>query len=625
MRSWVLSLLATGVLCAQPYQPTPDELNQVRARLADLTDRPHRLESRPDALRADVEVYAKAAQWILRYPEEFYAKAYLANTLKDLDHGIARARELEAGNPSWPARKGRLVRAYRSAVDGSIQPYALIIPESYDGHRAVRLDLVLHGRGATLNEVSFIAAHESETPAPAGQDFITLEVFGRGNNAYRWAGEADVFEALDAVQKHYRIDPDRVVLRGFSMGGAGAWHLGLHHPARWAAMEAGAGFTETKRYAKLAEIPPYQEATLHIYDAVDYSLNAQDLPVVGYGGEIDPQLQASTNIREDLARLGFHFRHEGLDWFATDLQALFLVGPQTAHKFHPESKKVSDEFLNRAAARGRAAHPEHFHFVTYTPRYNGWPWVNVSGLERQYERAELDVKHSAAATAITTTNIASLEITQPGEVTLDGKRFPAGPMAFEKVRGAWRASQPGGTSLRKRHGLEGPIDDAFLEPFVCVRPTGTPMSPAAGDYAKRALGQFARNFAKYFRGDIRTIDDRSLTESDIAGSNLILFGDPAGNAVIGRILKKLPLRWTAQTVKLGGKEFSASDHVPVLIYPNPLNPKKYVVINSGHTFGEADLKGTNALLYPRLGDYAVLNLDGTVATAGLFDESWQIP
>jgi hypothetical protein len=165
----------------------------------------------------------------------------------------------------------------------------------------------------------------------------------------------------------------------------------------------------------------------------------------------------------------------------------------------------------------------------------------------------------------------------------------------------------------------------LMQPFVCVRPTGTPMSQAAGDYAKRALDQFARNFAKYFRGDIRTIDDRSLTESDIARSNLILFGDPADNAVIGRILKKLPLRWTAQTLKLGGKEFNASDHVPVLIYPNPLNPKKYVVINSGHTFGETDLKGTNALLYPRLGDYAVLNANGTVAMAGLFDESWQIP
>jgi hypothetical protein len=278
-------------------------------------------------------------------------------------------------------------------------------------------------------------------------------------------------------------------------------------------------------------------------------------------------------------------------------------------------------------AKGRNEHPEHLRFVTYTPRYDGWPWVRIGSLERQYERAELDVKRSVGATAIRTTNISRLEITLPGEVTLDGKRFHANPMAFQKIHGVWAAGSPGGKpALRKRHGLQGPIDDAFLDGFVCVRPTGSPMSAAATDYSRRALDELAKNFAKYFRGDVRMVDDRDLSENDIAGRNLILFGDPGSNSAIARIVSKLPVVWTAETVKLGGKQFNAADHVPVLIYPNPLNPAKYVVINSGHTFREADLKGTNALLYPRWGDYAVLNAaDGTVALAGLFDEAWQLP
>ena len=98
----------------------------------------------------------------------------------------------------------------------------------------------LHGRGATLTEVSFIAGHDSDKALPAEQDFIQLEVFGRTNNAYRWAGEVDVFEAIDAVTKQYTIDPNRILLRGFSMGGAGTWHIGLHYPGHWAAIEAGA-------------------------------------------------------------------------------------------------------------------------------------------------------------------------------------------------------------------------------------------------------------------------------------------------------------------------------------------------------------------------------------------------
>ncbi len=81
----------------------------------------------------------------------------------------------------------------------------------------MRLDVVLHGRNGTLTESSFIAAHEGK-PYPQGETGLILHVYGRGNNAYRWAGETDVFEAMKAVERNYRVDPRRVLLRGFSMG-----------------------------------------------------------------------------------------------------------------------------------------------------------------------------------------------------------------------------------------------------------------------------------------------------------------------------------------------------------------------------------------------------------------------
>ncbi len=71
--------------------------------------------------------------------------------------------------------------------------------------------------------------------------------------------------------------------------------------------------------------------------------------------------------------------------------------------------------------------------------------------------------------------------------------------------------------------------------------------------------------------------------------------------------------------------------MPVLIYPSPLSITHYVVLNSGHTFHAADFQGSNALLYPRLGDYAILKLAGDkkaplsaeVSKAGLFDDFWK--
>ena len=66
--------------------------------------------------------------------------------------------------------------------------------------------------------------------------------------------------------------------------------------------------------------------------------------------------------------------------------------------------------------------------------------------------------------------------------------------------------------------------------------------------------------------------------------------------------------------------------MPVLIYPNPLNPQHYVVINAG--LSAQGFRGPAGY-----GDYAVLKVspgqDGKVATEvadeGVFDETWQLP
>lgn len=57
----------------------------------------------------------------------------LEKTLQSLPAGDDLTAELREGKPSWVSQKGRLVRAYRSRVDGGVQAYALVIPDSYDG------------------------------------------------------------------------------------------------------------------------------------------------------------------------------------------------------------------------------------------------------------------------------------------------------------------------------------------------------------------------------------------------------------------------------------------------------------------------------------------------------------
>ncbi len=123
-----------------------------------------------------------------------------------------------------------------------------------------------------------------------------------------------------------------------------------------------------------------------------------------------------------------------------------------------------------------------------------------------------------------------------------------------------------------------------------------------------------------------------MTADDIAAYNLILFGDPSSNSLIKQVLPDLPLQWTEKEIVLAGKKYAAGEHVPALIYPSPLNAGRYVVLNSGHTFHASEFEKTNALLYPRLGDFAILKPNPTkndklaneVIDAGLFDDAWRI-
>ena len=70
---------------------------------------------------------------------------------------------------------------------------------------------------------------------------------------------------------------------------------------------------------------------------------------------------------------------------------MFLVAPKTGHDMHPESRKTLNAFLYDRIKLGRRS-PDRIRFLTYTTRYNRDYWVTLDGLEKHYERAEMDAK-----------------------------------------------------------------------------------------------------------------------------------------------------------------------------------------------------------------------------------------
>ena len=589
------------------------------------------LQAFPASEEPDVMVFAKAAEWIIRH-DEFYSDDYYAQTKKALEVGAQRAKLLQEGKTPWRSQIGMTVRGYRSKVDQSIQPYAVTLPTGFDlkAKRSWPLHVVLHGRAGKMNEVNFIHKYNDKPVNDENKGWIQLDVFGRTNNAYRWSGETDVFEAIQSVKSQYQIDDDRVVLRGFSMGGAGAWHLGMHHPDLFCSVGPGAGFVDFYKYQKqTTQLPAHQHATLGIYDSINYAQNAYNTPTCTYGGEKDSQLVAGKSMHDAAAKLGINIK--------------LIVGPNMGHKFDPASRKEFMEFHVDSMKRGRVAGPdrESIKFTTRTLRYNQCDWITIEEQHRVYAPSHVDAHQSDRAITIKTKNVRALRVTLPTtgrSLSIDGESIPVEPtdsnFIVQRTDDAWTRIDAEefekNSSLHKRHRLQGPIDDAFMDAFVCIAGSTRPWSPQHETYSQYVLDRFAGEFDKWLRARLPRQSSSDLDLS--ADKNLVLFGDPGSNPAIASVIERLPIRWTKERITVGTKSFSTVDHSLAMIYPNPMNPKRYVVLNSGHTFHEKDFKSSNAWLFPRLGDIAVQKFTETddgkfreeTVWAASFSADWEL-
>lgn len=631
-----------------PHQLTADQKQQIETKADELAGKIRSLRAghADETLLADVEIFESAARMILEHPEEFFSEAYVGQTLTVLDAGLERAKLLAQKQAPWTTQKGRVLLGYRSEVDGSVQPYGIIVPQNYDGSKALRADITLHGRLGRLNEVNMLATYATANwPSNAGNTpgwspddgQFGLDPFGRMNNAFNWAGEADVFETLAAASKRFKIDQKRVVLKGFSMGSASAWFIGMHMPSRFASLESGSGAARSRRFNNPDSVHVPQRPMLKLTDNIfEWSLNLYNLPTAGYGGEDDPQRRATVMVYDQLVKEGFHFEGEPFNQMGTDIPFLFNTAAKTGHLVAPESRKIMDAFHKKWADRGVTS-PDHIRFKTYTARYNESHWVTIDGLERHYEPAQIEAKRTENRRdyTITTKGVARLvlrETEKAASVEIDGQKVSvkaAPQVALERTATGWKQAALQERGLHKRHGLQGPIDDAFLEGFLCVKPTQMPWNAAATAQALRELAHFDRVHSKYLRGHVRVKNDEDVTEADLKKYHIVLFGDPGSNKLIAKLAGKLPLKWTKQTIVLGGRTFEADRYLPVMIYPNPLNPAKYVVLNSGLTVDDRDYPASDYLT-PRLGDFAVVKIQDApgmpeAVVAGLFDENWKLP
>jgi hypothetical protein len=635
---------AVALALETKLQSTADALNAAVTGSADADD-----------WRCDVEVLIRAVDLALK--QNLFFKQ---DQLEDAERLLAEAdRRIEAAGKG--ARGLRLigfdetkndapqplVGGFVSRIDDSVQPFGIVVPAGFVIDQAEsphRMDVWLHGRGDTKTEVPFLTERMNKPGLYTPEATFVLHPFGRHCNAFKFAGETDVYEAIEQAPRLVAIDEDRVSIRGFSMGGAGCWHLGVHNPSRWMAVNPGAGFVDTIEYqgwtdSQPFEITPTAQKLLRWYDVLPWTQNLLGTKTIAYSGEIDKQKRAADRVVQRALQLGIEFP--------------YVIGEKMPHKVDETSKQIIDAQIAKWAEEVTPGPVTEIDFVTYTLRYNRADWIRILGLTEHWTaahiKADLDTENELVK--IVTEGVTHLDIDfsdsgWPGrrgavDVEIDGSTYNVEDSG--NLRGfqcslvkdgddQWTIRRGDTETIRKRPGMQGPIDDAFCDRFVIVLPSRPARHGQVQRWIDRETEYLKSRWSRLMRGDVQVVLDRDLTEDQIETCNLICFGDFFSNRVLYNVSDRIPVQWTRQTLRVGGKSFDPVKHVPVFCYPNPMNPQRYLVANSGMTFREFS-NTSNSRQIAMLPDWAVLDVTtvddsihaGEIVAQGFFDESWQLP
>jgi len=424
---------------------------------------------------------------------------------------------------------------FKSKIDGSDQYFLLQTPVDYQPTHPWPLLVTLHG----LNDGPILA--------PIDRSMVQIGPYGRGSVWYEGIGAKDVFECIETVKRMIPIDEDRIYLCGFSMGGDAAFNLGLHTPDRWAACMPVCGK----------------------YDEIDAVSNGRYLPYAIHVGGKDtvrpPACCKPGYLRACESGFG--------SWTYTQYDEM-------GHSFWVDWTGAAKWLLSQT----RVKNPPQVTFGTVDLNYNKAYWVEILSLEKYGRRGTVNASITKQTVQVTTNNVDGyrlklekplLDPSQPVTIIENGREVFKGKVNSD----GWFIHNPNRKSLDKKTGLCGPLWDIYSEPSILVCPTGG-NSPEMNEAAERCASSFLK--PKWMSEvSFKTVLDVDLTEEDIKSNNLVLFGNAETNCVLSLMADRLPVQMKGKTITARNKTITGKKIGFVLIYPNPLNPEKYVAVFSG--------------------------------------------
>ncbi|MEO8017308.1 MAG: prolyl oligopeptidase family serine peptidase [Pseudomonadota bacterium] len=603
-----------------------------------------------NALAKARELAAEAAKADASKPEGFTLKM-LAEMVDDrLGMKVADA----AGNP-WPKihsplmefdelmleRAGKVGRvradgfvrlAWIDDTDGTPQYSRAYLPSRYDPAKKWPLVVHLHGFNPA-NPLYFRwwsadSRHSAVTEHADGQDAIFMEPHGRGNVQFMSFADRDVLRAIAEARRTFNVDEDRIYLSGESMGGAGTWNVSTRHPELFAAIapvHGGGDYHSQLSEEELARLAPMDRFFKEKQSSWSMAESLLNTPILVSHGDIDQAVNVDWSrwgVRL-LQRWGYDVRyheypgrsHEALTTNNGSMNVAWFL----EHQREPNPRKVrirSAELRNAGAWWAR---------VRQSANPLAFMRVDAEVVDRNLIRLDTD----NVLDVVLTPSAARVDIAKPVSVVWNGvaRSVSAKDGAFELVAAGYKPAP-----LHKTPLLPGSTSDLLMTPFAVVIGTSSKDSGMV-ELCRQKARDFIDGWTDWQKFKPRVFLDSEINDADIARYSLILIGGPEANRVSAKLATRLPLRLSADSVRIDGQEFKATDATVQMIYPHPRNPQRYVWMIAGTSANGMFFAEVNP---QRLYDWDYVVLDGhipafkqsatveqTRVVSGTFDSNWR--
>lgn len=544
------------------------------------------------------------------------------------------------------------VKTFISSIDNSCQYYAILPPENYDEDSSYALIMTCHGAGVKAR---------GQVKAYTRKDWaFVVAPTNRRRFGFDWQdwGRLDFLEVLEDVKKNFKIDTNRIYLTGHSMGGHGAWHIGMTHPDIFAAMAPSAGWTSFQLYvpwflqkSELFAHPgliKYRDIVLREDNPLLFLENAYNLPIYILQGGVDdnvPPIQARMFCK--------HLSNLDYDYIYNEVEG-------KGHWWNVDSTPGTDcvdlkELMDFLKSNVRNPYPKKVVFKTSDiDCSNKAYWARIDEIDNIYYDGLIEIEHAGqkilendrwweqtdtCEIIVKETNVNTFtlflddSIISPGIVNLiiNSQRI-----TFEYREPCELSFKRDGDGFfwatrahsEKNAGCYGPIKKAYFEPFILVYGTLGNSKSIENNLHQARL----QSYAWWYRanGFVEILPDTEVTEKIIKNYNLVLFGNPVTNSILKWISYRLPLHIEEGRV-IVDRDTIRGDLCLVEICPNPLNPEKFVLLYSATTRPAEKLIGLFSTLYAGAGlpDFLVYDKSalkygwGGVRAAGFFDKNWK--